>query len=394
MSVQTLRTANQTDHPVSTGAAAARVRAAPKVIRRILDAAGVELNGPRLWDVQLHDERALNRMVAYGSLGMGESYVDGQWDCAALDELAYRVLRSEAVAQVIGPDALFASLKARLINLQSRRRAFKIAEAHYDLGNDLFEAMLDRRLVYTCGYWARATALDAAQEDKLDLVCRKLGLVRGMRVLDIGCGWGSFAKFAAERYNVEVVGITVSREQIELGAQLCGGLPIELRLEDYRDTRGAFDRVVSLGMFEHVGARNYRTYFECVRRLLKPDGLFLLHTIGHDTTWRTTDPWIGKYIFPNSLIPSVAQVTAAFEGQFVMEDWHTFGEDYDKTLMAWWRNFEAAWPMLRERYGDRFYRLWRYYLLTCAGTFRARLNNLWQIVLSPQGVPGGYTSIR
>jgi cyclopropane-fatty-acyl-phospholipid synthase len=387
MAVQTLHTA---DRPQRV----APDTRLPKSVARILDAAGVELNGPHPWDVQVHNPRLFRRIALHGSLGVGEAYMDGWWDCDALDELACRVLRSRTLYRLGRIGTFVADLHARLINLQSHRRAFRIGEAHYDLGNDLFEAMLDERMVYTCGYWAPAADLDTAQEHKLDLVCRKLGLASGMRVLDIGCGWGSFAKFAAERYGAHVTGITVSREQLELAQQRCRGLPVELRLEDYRDTRGSFDRVVSLGMFEHVGLRNYRRYFECVRRLLKPDGLFLLHTIGHDVSWRTTDPWIGRYIFPNSLIPSAAQITHAMEGEFVLEDWHTFGADYDKTLMAWWHNFDAAWPRLRDKYGDRFYRLWRYYLLTCAGSFRARTNNLWQLVLSPTGLPGGYTSIR
>ncbi len=366
----------------------------PRSVARILDAAEIELNGPHPWDVQVHDPRMFRRIALHGSLGVGESYVDGWWDCDALDDLACRVLRSRTLYALGRAGRIVSTLHARLVNLQSRRRAFRIGEAHYDLGNDLFEAMLDKRMVYTGAYWARADDLDTAQEHKLDLVCRKLGLARGMRVLDIGCGWGSFAKFAAERYGAHVTGVTVSREQLEFGAQRCRGLPIELRLEDYRDTRGTFDRIVSLGMFEHVGLRNYRTYFECMRRLLAPDGLFLLHTIGHDVSYTITDPWIGRYIFPNSLIPSSAQITRAIEHLFVLEDWHNFGTDYDRTLMEWYRNFDSAWPRLREKYGDRFYRLWRYYLLTCAGSFRARANNLWQLVLSPNGVPGGYACVR
>jgi cyclopropane-fatty-acyl-phospholipid synthase len=250
--------------------------------------------------------------------------------------------------------------------------------------------MLDRRMVYTCAYWNGATTLDEAQENKLDLVCRKLGLSPGMRVLDIGCGWGAFGKFAAERYGAQTVGITVSREQVELGRELCRGLPVTFELQDYRDLQGRFDRVVSLGMFEHVGEKNYRTFMQTVRRALADDGLFLLHTIGSPRTVHATDPWIGRYIFPNSLIPSAEQISRAFDGLFVLEDWHSFGADYDKTLMAWWHNFDELWPTLRDRYGDRFYRRWRYYLLTCAGSFRARSNQLWQVVLSPRGVPGGY----
>jgi len=360
------------------------------LITELLAAADVAVNGGRPWDIQVYHPQTFNRFLAQGSLGIGDSYIEGWWDCEALDRLAERVLRADVLSRLPLSGTAFAMMRARLLNLQSRRRAFQIAEAHYNLGNDLFEAMLDRRMTYTCAYWNGADTLDDAQERKLDLVCRKIALEPGMRVLDIGCGWGAFAKFAAERYGVEVVGISVSQEQIDLGRRLCAGLPVELRLEDYRTTSGEFDRVVSLGMFEHVGTKNHRTFFETVRQRLTPDGLMLLHTIGANASARVTDPWIGRHIFPNSLIPSIAQIGVAIEGLFVMEDWHNFGADYDKTLMAWHRNFNTHWRTLSARYSESFRRMWRYYLLTCAGAFRARTENLWQIVLSPSGVPGGY----
>jgi cyclopropane-fatty-acyl-phospholipid synthase len=286
------------------------------------------------------------------------------------------------------------TLQALLLNQQNRRRAFHVGRVHYDLGNTLYQAMLDKRLTYTCGYWKDASDLDAAQEAKLDLACRKMGLTRGQRVLDIGCGWGSFAKFAAERYGVRVVGVTISREQAKLAEELCRGLPVEIRLQDFRDVRDTFDHIVSFGMFEHVGYKNYRTYFEVARRCLKDSGLMLLHTIGGNTSVRSVDPWIAKHIFPGSLLPSAKQLSQAAEGLFVMEDWHNFSADYDKTLMAWHANFEAHWNDLAHEYDERFHRMWRFYLLSCAGTFRSRMNQLWQIVYSTAGVPGGYRSIR
>jgi cyclopropane-fatty-acyl-phospholipid synthase len=250
--------------------------------------------------------------------------------------------------------------------------------------------MLDKRMVYTCGYWKDAKTLDEAQEAKLDLTCKKLNLKPGMKVLDIGCGWGSFAKYAAEKYKVKVVGITVSKEQAVLAKALCKGLPIEIRLQDYRDLNEKFDRIVSLGMFEHVGYKNYKTYMKVVHRCLKDDGLFLLHTIGGNKSVKSTDPWIDKYIFPNSMLPSIKQMGDAIEDYFVMEDWHNFSADYDKTLMAWYNNFENSWNKLKDDYDERFHRMWRYYLLACAGTFRARKSQLWQIVLSKDGIKEGY----
>jgi cyclopropane-fatty-acyl-phospholipid synthase len=285
-------------------------------------------------------------------------------------------------------------IRAKLLNTQKYGQAAKNAQQHYDLGNDLYEAMLDKRLVYTCGYWKDSDNLDQAQEAKLDLVCRKIGLQAGQRVLDIGCGWGSWAKFAAEKYGVNVVGVTVSPEQVELGKKLCAGLPVDIQLMDYRKITGTFDHIISLGMFEHVGYKNYRTYMEVAREHLADDGLFLLHTIAGNVSATTTDPWIDKYIFPNSMLPSAQQITRALEGLFVIEDWHNFGPDYDKTLMAWWQNFNTHWPELKESYNDRFYRQWKYYLQACAASFRVRNNQLWQIVLSKHGKVGGYTSIR
>jgi cyclopropane-fatty-acyl-phospholipid synthase len=284
--------------------------------------------------------------------------------------------------------------RAWLWNQQSRGRAAQVARRHYDLGNGLFRAMLDSRAIYSCGYWRDAQTLDQAQEAKLDLVARKLALEPGMRVLDVGCGWGGAARFLAERYRVEVVGVTISREQARFASEMCRGLPVTIELRDYRAIDGRYDRAYSLGMFEHVGWRNYRAFLTALREHLDPDGLFLLHTIGALVSARYGDGWVGRYIFPNSMLPSAAQIAAASEGRFVLEDWHNFGADYDATLMAWHRNFERAWPRLAGRYRERFRRAWRYYLLTSAGGFRARRNQLWQIVLSPRGVPGGYASVR
>ncbi|MDO8599392.1 MAG: cyclopropane fatty acyl phospholipid synthase [bacterium] len=364
------------------------------IIERLLTAKDVRVNGERPWDIRVHNPRFFSRVFRGGSLAFGESYMDGWWDCDALDECVARLIAARADRAVASPAAVLGSLIGQFVNLQSRGRAFRIGEAHYDIGNDLYAAMLGPSMAYSCGYWKDAAALDAAQDAKLDLICRKIGLQRGQRVLDIGCGWGSFTKFVAERYGVSVVGVTVSKEQEAFARERCARLPVEIRLADYRTLDGQFDHVVSVGMFEHVGYKNYRTFMEVVHRCLKDDGLFLLHTIGGNHSVHATDPWIGRYIFPDSMLPSTAQVGRAIEGLFVMEDWHNFGQDYDRTLMAWWTNFDAAWGALREKYGEKFYRMWRFYLLSCAGTFRSRSNQLWQIVLSKHGVPGGYQTVR
>lgn len=362
-----------------------------QVIERILVGAGVRVDGDRPWDIRVKDPAFYGRVLAGGSLALGESYMDGWWECEALDQFFDKILYARLDKKVKKSIAILtAAIRSRLSNRQRRSRAYEIGTRHYDIGNDLFSVMLDRGMNYSCGYWYKAATLDEAQEDKLDLICRKIGPAPGMRVLDIGCGWGGFARYAAETYGVEVVGITVSREQVRLARERCRGLPVSIELMDYRKLEGTFDRIVSVGMFEHVGERNYQAYMKVIHRCLALDGLFLLHTIGSNSTVYDTDPWINKYIFPNSMLPSAKQITTSTEGSFVLEDWHSFGHDYDRTLMAWYRNFTGNWDRIKDLYDERFYRMWSYYLLSCAGSFRARRNQLWQIVFSKKGLRGGY----
>jgi cyclopropane-fatty-acyl-phospholipid synthase len=247
--------------------------------------------------------------------------------------------------------------------------------------------MLGRRMVYTCGYWKNADNLDAAQEAKLDLICRKLGARPGMRILDLGCGWGGFAAFAAEHYGASVVGYTVSQEQRAWAQEHPATLPIEIRLDDYRNATGSYDAVVSIGLMEHVGTKNYRGYMELAARCVAPGGIVFIHTISGQEPRAQIDPWYHKYIFPNAVIPTLGQLTSAMDEILVIEDVHNIGPDYDRTLMAWWENFDRAWPSLRARYGDSFYRMWKFYLMTSAAQFRARALNLFQIASTPIGTP-------
>ncbi len=364
--------------------------------KEILSIAGIKVNGNNPWDIKVHNKNFYKRAVTEAELGIGESYMDGWWDCEKLDEMIYHVIKVRLDEKVKRkPSILFKLLLARIFNLQSKKRAFIIGKRHYDLGNDLFLNMLDSRMNYSCAYWKNSKTLDEAQENKLELICRKLNLQPGMRVLDVGCGWSAFGKYAAEKYNAETVGITVSKEQVELGKELCKELPVETRLQDYREVDEQFDRIVSVGMIEHVGYKNYRTYFNVANRCLKQNGLLLLHTIGEVKSLKSSDAWTNKYIFPNSMLPSIAQLGKAIEGLFVIEDLHNFGADYDKTLIAWFKNFNDSWNKLKDKYGERFYRMWKYFLLSSAGAFRARTKNqLWQIVLSKNGVPGGYVAVR
>ncbi len=366
-----------------------------KRVQFLLEGTGITLNGTNPWDIQVKNEAMYKRVLTKGSIGFGESYMDGWWECEAIDELISKLLSSDIHSRLKSNwQAVALTLLSIFTNRQTSARAFKVGEVHYDVGNALYKAMLDKRMVYTCAYWKNAHTLDEAQEAKLDLVCKKIGLKAGDRVLDIGCGWGSFAKFAAEKYGASVVGISISKEQITLAKELCAGLDVEFRLQDYREVNEKFDHIVSLGMFEHVGYKNYRAYLEVAARCLKDHGLFLLHTIGAPFSVTATDPWIEKYIFPNGMLPSLAQLTKAVEKLFIVEDIHNFSAYYDKTLLEWFKNFDAHWSDLKTQYDNRFYRMWKFYLLCSAGSFRSRNNQLWQIVLSKNGVKGGYESIR
>jgi cyclopropane-fatty-acyl-phospholipid synthase len=366
-----------------------------RIVEEMLAEAGVAINGPRAWDIRVHNPALFKRILQEGSLGFGESYMDGWWECERLDMLFTRILQAgvdERLPKSLSDIARIAY--ARLFNRQSRKRAWQVGKEHYDIGNDLFRAMLDPYMQYSCGYWKEAQTLEQAQQDKLRMICEKLQLKPGMTLLDIGCGWGGLAQFAAQNYGVSVHGVTISAEQQKLAQERCAGLDVEILLLDYRDLDRQFDRIVSVGMFEHVGPKNYETYFSVAARNLKPDGLFLLHTIGSNQTDLNVDAWIDKYIFPNGCLPSVRHIAEASEGRFVMEDWHNFGADYDRTLMAWLENFKRAWPDLMGGYSERFERMFTYYLNACAGAFRSRNIQLWQVLFSPAGVEGGVRVYR
>lgn len=365
-----------------------------RIANELLSRAGIQVNGPSASDIQVKNPDFFKRVLQEGSLGLGESYMDGWWECDRLDVFFTKVLRAGLEKQL--PRHLKDTLRiagARLFNLQSKKRAWIVGKEHYDLGNDLFTRMLDPQMQYSCAYWKEAERLEDAQIAKLRLICEKLQLKPGMRVLDIGCGWGGLAQFMAQHYAVSVVGVTISAEQQKLAQQRCMGLDVDIRLQDYRDLNDQFDRIVSVGMFEHVGPKNYDTYFTVVDRNLKPDGLFLLHTIGSRRTDHNVDPWIDRYIFPNGCLPSVRQIANASESHFVMEDWHNFGADYDKTLMAWHERFLASWPDIADNYSERFKRMFSYYLNACAGAFRARDIQLWQVVFS-RGIEHGLRVAR
>lgn len=356
-------------------------------MQALLEQAGITVNGSNPWDMQVRDERLYARLWRDKSLGLGESYMDGWWDCARVDELVCRLLRGGIERRIRG--SLRFMLRAApwcLFNLQSGARARIIADRHYDLGNDLFFSFLDPYRQYSCGYFEGTDDLNRAQMNKLALICAKLNLSSGERLLDIGCGWGGLARYAAERFGCGVTAVNISEEQLRFARGFCANLPVSFQNRDYRAIAGRFDKIVSVGMFEHVGWRNYRAFFKIVHRCLEEHGIFLLHTIGGNMSGRGgSEPWISKYIFPNSMLPGVAQIAGVAEGLFMIEDLHNLGPHYDKTLMAWNDNFQKAWPRLKDRYDERFKRMWEYYLLCCAGAFRSRETHVWQIVMTMRG---------
>jgi len=354
-----------------------------ELIKDLLSKADIQVNGPRLWDIQVRDERFYPRVLKNGSRGLGESYMAGWWDCSRLDEFFCRLLRGR-VDKKIGENlkSLFYYLYARLFNPQSPARAHIIAQQHYDLGNDLFLSFLDPYNQYSCAYYSETADLEEAQQKKLDLICRKINLQPQDQVLDIGCGWGGLARYAAEKYGCTVTAVNISDEQIDYARKSCGHLPVNIIRQDYRKIRGTFDKIVSVGMFEHVGPKNYRTFMQAVHRCLIEEGIFLLQTIGGNHSRFNCDPWVNRYIFPNGTLPSLAQIGRAAEGLFVIEDVHNLGSHYEKTLLAWNERFQQAWPGLSGKYDETFKKMWEYYLLSCAGAFRARSIQLWQIVLT------------
>lgn len=371
------------------------------IVINLLNDAGITLNGDNDYDIRVHDERLFKRLKYQASLGAGEGYMEGWWDCDNLDEMFHRLCKIDHDPDIHRKTTVFLkSMMNVFVNFQTHVRSLTVAENHYNLGNDLYQKMLGETMAYTCAYWKGADTLDQAQVNKFDLICRKINLQPGERVLELGCGWGSFAKYAAENYGCEVVGANISVEQVKFAQEFNKDLPVKICLCDYRDDatynpQGVkFDKVVSIGLCEHVGFKNYKHFMDVARRNMKDDGLFLLHTIGKGYTSYFTDPWISKYIFPNSILPSMKMLSGAMEHTFILEDFHNFGADYDKTLVAWHKNFVANWDAIKGNYDEKFFRLWSYYLLSCAGAFRARSLQLWQLVLSPNGVLGGYESQR
>jgi cyclopropane-fatty-acyl-phospholipid synthase len=361
---------------------------------RILGLAGIEVNGKNAWDIQVHDDRLWNRIISQRELGLAEAYMDGWWDVESIDQFLTKLLEINVLDKVPFSISLVGhAVKSTVLNRQTKAKAAANAKHHYNIGNDLYTRMLDKEMAYSCGYWKTAKTLDQAQIAKFDLICRKLELKPGMKLLDIGCGWGGLLRYAAKNYGIIGTGISPADNQIELARAKNGKLKIEYLQMDYRDLSGKFDRIVSVGMMEHVGPKNLETFFNKCISLLAPDGMMLHHTIASNETKQVTDPFFDRYIFPGGVLPSLAQISKAVEKKVIIEDVHNFGPDYEKTLLAWYANINKKWREI-PNYDERFRRMWNYYLLSSAAGFRARHIQLLQVVFRPMTSRGAYKAVR
>ena len=349
------------------------------------------------------DHKARRRIQREGIFGLGETYEDGLWSTDRLDEYLTKVFTSEAprISPFVWTRMILAALDKRMFNRQSGRGAFNIGEKHYDLGNDLFRSMLDRSMSYTSGYWASAETLEEAQVAKLDLICRKLALQPGQHILDIGCGWGNFAEHAAQHYGARVTGVTVSKEQAEFARKRCGNLPVEIRLQDYREVHGSFDHVVSIEMIEAVGRKNLPAYYRVVDRCLRDGGLFVLQVISGNTLTRNSDRrldqfilWLVRYIFPDGYLPRTDELLPPRDTGLRVEDWHRYYDDYERTLLAWASQFNEHWDQISDQYDERFRRRWNFYLNGCAAIFRTQLIDVSQVVYTKGRTSTRYHPVR
>lgn len=355
---------------------------AQEFVNNLLTIAGININGSNPCDIKVLDPKFYQAVIKQGSLGVGEAYMNGWWDSAALDQTVAKVLEAKLETRIKSSDLLFLYFKSKFFNMQSKVHALRVAQQHYDLSNAFYAKMLDPWMQYTSANYSKADNLNQAQENKLDQICKKLQLKPGDHVLELGCGFGGFAKFAAERYGCRVTGYNISKEQVSWARNWTQGLPVEIRQQDYRTATGTYDKALAIGLLEHVGYKNYRTLMQTAYNCLKPNGLFILNNVGGNYSNVTTDPWLEKYIFPGSVMPSPAQFGKAIENLFVLENWENNGLDYDRTCMDWFENFNRNWSEFKDKYDEKFYRMWKYYLLLCAGSFRARKNQNWEVLIS------------
>lgn len=350
----------------------------------LLREANIEPNGASPWDPQIKDERFYRTVLLRGSVGLGDAYLNGWWECADISGFILRIIKSGIHLRVPRVDIFLRRLRFGLIDAQNRIRSKRVAELHYDEDPYIFEVMLGSTNSYTCARWKGVITLDAAQQQKMDLLCKKAGLSSGMTVLDIGSGWGGFLAYAAERYQVRGIGLTISKTQLDYARKRYGNLPVEFRLQDYRDFVGGVDAVVSICVIEHVGSDHYREYFQKVRETLtREDGFFAMQCILACDTQARMDPWTEKHIFPNGILPTLERIENAVEGILHIVDREFFRDDYVRTFSAWYENLVRNKNAIIARCGVRYFRKYEYYLCLYIAGFGSGRIDVGQFVLSP-----------
>jgi cyclopropane-fatty-acyl-phospholipid synthase len=355
-----------------------------KAVERILSTVDVRIGGSRPFDMQVHSDLFYKRVLLEGSVGLGESYMDGLWDCADLEELVFRFVESGIERRFrLLPGFVTMNALGHLVNRQPRSLGERTSR-HYNTDNDLFASFLGKYKNYSCAFYEEGDDLDTAQLKKMDLICDELCLRPGENVLDIGGGWGEIAKHMASR-GCRITSINIADEQMRAAREHCKGASVDVVKCDYRDVAGTFDKIAIIAMMSHVGHKNHRPLFETVHRHLAPDGLVFVDTVGSAVSLQNGNPWIDKYIFPGIVFPSIQQISRAVEGLFVIEAVRNFGASYVKTLRAWNANLRRAWPRLSHRHDERTRRMFEFFFLTVAGFFRARDFQNWYVVLSPEG---------
>lgn len=381
-----------------------------RIIRRVFAEAGVNIVEKNYSQTEFksHDIRLdsclkksfFRKVYANPSLGLAESYfLDHAWVCDDLVGLIDRIMKADLLSKL----SLVMKLRLVLKSLPQffktwvfnkvRSKPYEIGQQHYDKGNSLYKEMLGSDdMTYSCGLWDDADDLKQAHLNNFDRACQNMKLKPGMKVLDVGCGNGSFLKYAAEKYGIEGVGITVSEEQAKFAREFCEDLSIKIMVRDYRELGeeffGYFDAIASFGMFEHVGPRNHQTYFKMISKYLKPGARFFFHTIANFKKAIFLDPFIFKWIFPSSYVPTIKQVLNAAKEYFIhIETYDVKAENYAKTLAVWYKRFKDGWESkLRHLYydkvmqGDSFYKMWCYYLASCQALFKVNGKYVLQVV--------------
>lgn len=371
---------------------------AEQAVRKIVEVGGIP---DTMWNhIEILDKSAWTDIITKGNLGIAEAYMHNKlkvdplpFFISVLNDTSIGTRRKEGtdyLGMVMQAVALPTDLMGLLTNQQTRELSSRVTKQHYDAGNDLYEKMLGPSMSYTCAYWKDAKNLDEAQFNKMDLIRRKLELQPGMKVAELGMGWGTAANHMHKYGNVDVTGVSLSEQQVKWAQENLAKEGLRFIWSDYRDHcedpkhMHTYDRVYSIGMLEHVGYKNYAPFFKCIKALLKPDGLAVVHSIGEPDFVSASDPFLDKYIFPGAVIPAMSTITAGFENDFILEDWQNFGFDYSLTLAAWNENANVFFKENPDKYTPEFQRMWEYYLKMCEALFVTRINQLWHFVLSPR----------